>query len=276
VDYKTSGSTIWIAAATATTVTSVGLTGLTENTTYDYRVRANCATASGNYVSAQFTTAGTTVACPGAYDVSTNGTAGGASVIPVNTDIYGTISGKGDVDYYAVSLPAGAVTITLTTLPADYQLSLVNTNGSTVLASSTNGGTANETISGSLSVAGTYYVRVYPRNNGAYNASSCYTLNVQSGTVKIGGENVIPGNPVTVLPNPAASKANFSFRSAMKGNAVVSVLNGTGTEVLRKTWLVSAGENVRNLDVNALPNGVYFVRVQVGTSVQMTKLVVAR
>jgi hypothetical protein len=42
VDYKLSTAATWTNAATATTGTSVGLTGLAVSTLYDWRVRANC------------------------------------------------------------------------------------------------------------------------------------------------------------------------------------------------------------------------------------------
>ena len=56
VDYKLNSSSTWINAATATLSLSVDLSGLTEGSLYDYRVRANCDGASGNFAQAQFTT----------------------------------------------------------------------------------------------------------------------------------------------------------------------------------------------------------------------------
>ena len=56
VDYKLSSSSTWINAATATSATSVSITGLAQGTVYDWRVRATCSGGSGNYISAQFTT----------------------------------------------------------------------------------------------------------------------------------------------------------------------------------------------------------------------------
>lgn len=56
VDYKATSSATWINAVTGGTSTSVALSGLTQGTQYDWRVRATCAAGSGNYVQAQFTT----------------------------------------------------------------------------------------------------------------------------------------------------------------------------------------------------------------------------
>ena len=176
VDYKAASSSTWINAATGTTLLSVNLSGLNSSTVYDWRVRANCSGGSGNYVSSQFTTTAAGGACPGTYDVSTNGTTSGAATIPLNTDIKGTIGASGDNDYYKINITTGgSIAITLTTLPANYQLQFLNSAGG-VLATSSNNGTADETINISVSSNTTYYARVYPRNNGTWNATSCYTL----------------------------------------------------------------------------------------------------
>ncbi|HNU15685.1 MAG TPA: zinc-dependent metalloprotease family protein, partial [Chitinophagaceae bacterium] len=73
IEYKTTAASTWTTAASATTSTSQGLSGLSASTSYDWRVRANCASGSSAYSQAQFTTAAASV-CPGPYDVSTNGT----------------------------------------------------------------------------------------------------------------------------------------------------------------------------------------------------------
>jgi hypothetical protein len=92
VDYKTNAASTWINAATATTATSVDLSGLTAGTLYNWRVRANCSSGAGNYVQANFTTATLPVTCPGSDDVSTNDNIAGAATIPLNTDVYGLIN----------------------------------------------------------------------------------------------------------------------------------------------------------------------------------------
>ncbi len=56
VDYKLNSSSTWVNAATATTSTSVNLSGLTASSLYDWRVRANCTGATSAYTQAQLTT----------------------------------------------------------------------------------------------------------------------------------------------------------------------------------------------------------------------------
>lgn len=277
VDYKANASSTWINAATATTATSINLTGLTTSTLYDWRVRATCPAGVGNYVQSQFTTATPPVTCPGVYDVSTNGSTSGAALIPFNTDIKGLLSPSGDNDYYKfVITTGGTITMTLTTLPANYHLRLLNSSGSTVQTSS-NSGTSNETISRTVT-AGTYYARVYPQGS-ASNATNCYTLKVQLGTASRNtGLEVVemfPGK-LSISPNPVANITNLLFNVETAGMADVTVTNQQGSVVLRRLMSVKAGENIRTLDVSTLPSGFYYVKLQSGNSVQMAKIVVSK
>ncbi len=56
VDYKTNASGTWINAATATTATSLNLSGLSATTLYDWRVQAYCTSLTSTFSGAQFTT----------------------------------------------------------------------------------------------------------------------------------------------------------------------------------------------------------------------------
>ncbi|MEO6730722.1 MAG: reprolysin-like metallopeptidase [Ferruginibacter sp.] len=277
VDYKASSSAEWISATVATSETSQNLSGLTANTLYDYRVRATCTSGTGNYVQSQFTTAGAPVTCPGTYDVTSNGSISGAATIPLNTDIFGLINVRNDVDYYKfIITTGGSITLTLSALPADYQLDLTNSTGST-LQSSTNGGTANETINRTVT-AGTYYARVYPRNK-AFNANSCYTLNVQTGTASRNEAGAIVqtiSSKLLVSPNPAGNFVTLAFNAAADGNGVISVIAQTGAAISNKKVAINKGVNTPKLYVGNLANGVYFVKIQTGSVIQMAKLVIVK
>ncbi len=278
VDYKTNASGTWINAATATTSLSVDLTGLTAGTLYNWRVRANCSFGSSSYVQANFTTATPPVTCPGIYDVSTNGNTSGAATIPLNTDVKGLINPSGDIDNYKfVITTGGTITITLTTLPANYQLRLLNSSGS-ILQTSSNSGTSSETINRTVT-AGTYYARVYPRNNNAWNASNCYTLRVQTGTASrmINPELVqLSENKLYVFPNPAGFVANLTFKSKVNGNSLITVINQLGSVVLRKTIAINEGDNLRKLDVSSLASGMYYIKMQNGSEIQTAKIIITR
>ena len=59
VDYRVTGSTTWLNAATAVTTGTVTLNNLTPSATYEWRVAANCSNVLvANYTSSQFTLIG--------------------------------------------------------------------------------------------------------------------------------------------------------------------------------------------------------------------------
>lgn len=266
VDYKTNASSTWISAAVGTTATSVNLSGLTAGTLYDWRVRANCTGATGAYTQAQFTTTAA-VTCPGPYDVSTNGTATGAATIPFNTDVKGLINPSGDNDYYRfVITTGGTATITLTTLPANYNIRLYSSNGTTQLASSTNTGTTSETITRTYT-AGTYFIRVNGNNSNAFNATNCYTLKVQLGTATgaDGGimEPVMEKPVLALFPNPVRQQLTLYVANYDK-QKVVEIYNISGQRVMK----LNAMDNAMTLDVSKLKSGMYLLRVS-GTDGQL-------
>ncbi|MES2649925.1 MAG: T9SS type A sorting domain-containing protein [Bacteroidota bacterium] len=256
LEYKLSTEANWINAATATTNLSVAISSLTASSLYDYRVRANCIDATGIYTNAQFTT-NAVVTCPGIYDVSTNGSAAGAATIQLNNTALGTIGSNTDVDYYKFTIStAGTATITLTTLPANYDLTLYSSNGTSQLALSKNNGTNNETISGTLS-AGTYYLKVSGKT-GAFNATTCYTLNVQTGTATT--LELPVSNPllqVKMYPNPVSHKLSiYVIADNTKKNLVMYDVTG------KQVYTQQLNDMFTNLDLSKLHNGVYFVRIK--------------
>jgi hypothetical protein len=257
VDYKLNTSGTWINAATATTNLSVPLSGLTAGSLYDYRVRANCTGATGAYTQAQFTTTAAAT-CPGIYDVSTNGTASGAATIPFNTDIRGTVNTSSDVDYYKFIIStAGTATLTLTTLPANYDLYLYSSNGTTQLGVSRNNGTNNETIAFSFST-GTYYAKVINKAN-ASNATSCYTLKVQLGTATLSELANDPAVQVKIFPNPAKNKLSIYLvgDNTQKQLGLYDV-NG---KLIYKQKLT---EMITTLDIQKMVKGMYVVKITTG------------
>ncbi|UWX59623.1 glycosyl hydrolase family 18 protein [Chryseobacterium oranimense] len=72
VDYKPATSATWTNAATATTATSVTLSGLTANTEYDWRIRTNCSVKS-TYMFAPRFNSGTGTAPSGSTSLSLDG-----------------------------------------------------------------------------------------------------------------------------------------------------------------------------------------------------------
>jgi hypothetical protein len=270
VDYKLASATTWTNRLTNSNVLTTTLTGLTASSVYDYRVRANCASGPGAFVTAQFTTA---APCPGPSDVSTNGTAAGAGPISLNTDIKGTISSSTDIDFYKFTIATGGTaTITLTTLPANYALTLYASNGTTTLGSSNNASTANETIAYTFA-AGTFVIKVNGVSK-AFNASNCYTLRVQGGTAtgatlsadEFAGSIVDPYSlqaavaeksiAVKLYPNPAKDKVTLYM---IGGNDTrhLNIYDARGAIVYHQ----QIKEMFTTLSLQKLANGVFYFRI---------------
>lgn len=69
---------------------------------------------------------------------------------------------------------------------------------------------------------------------------------------------------------------NLAFTMPVTGNATVSVINQTGAIVSKKVLAINEGDNVKNFDVSNLANGVYYIRIQIGSVTQLTKILVAK
>ena len=239
--------------------------------TYYIRVYGYNGANSATCYTITATTTAAPASCAGTYDVSTNGTAAGAATIPFNTDIKGLISPSADNDYYKfVITTGGTATITLTTLPADYDLVLYSSNGTTQLAISQNGSTTSETITRTYT-AGTYYARVFGYNN-ANNATNCYTLKVQLGTASFEEElQQVNRNAgvVKIYPNPVTDYLNISVLGNVDSKSVLSFFDAKG--VLVRT--ITMTSNLQRINVADLPKGVYLIKLNNGEGNLSSKFV---
>jgi hypothetical protein len=267
VDYdlqilNSAGTQIGSAATTSSTET-VTLSNQAAGT-YFIRVFGYNGANSTTCYTIRATATAVPTSCASTKDTSTNNTTAGAAVIPFNTDIKGLINVGSDVDHYKFSFTrAGTITMTLTTLPANYHLRLVSSTGS-VLATSNRSGTNNETINYTVAV-GTYYARVYPNNTSTFNATTCYTLRVALGTAARPADyvSIDKNNPTMQLaPNPVHDKMNVLL-SGFEGNAEISVFNMNGTPLMKR----KANIGSTSFDLSKLTSGVYYIQVNQGKAI---------
>lgn len=153
------------------------------------------------------------LSCNSTYDGTTHNTFATAVAIPFNTDIHGTISTGTDVDFYKFTITTkGTATVTLSTLPSNYDLYIYKAD-QTQIAASKKGGTTNEVISRTFA-KGTFYVKVIGHTASNFNNTDCYTLNVTLGTATKKAEDtkadVIAKSRITLFPNPASSVLNIT------------------------------------------------------------------
>ncbi|MEZ4806536.1 MAG: M12 family metallo-peptidase [Flavobacteriales bacterium] len=172
LQWKLSSASTWT-TVTGLTDNTYALGGLSQTTSYDFRVLADCGTSSSPYsASVSFTTASP---CPDALEP--NNSTGAAADVPVPVSLSALIASASDADYYRFILGAtGNITISLSNLAGDYDVRLLNSGG-TQLAISQEGGTSSENISYADAPAGTYFVHVYGYN-GAFSTIQCYSLSI--------------------------------------------------------------------------------------------------
>ena len=279
VQYKISSASTW--TTTTSTVASKSLTGLTANTTYNFQVQAVCAT-TGSYSSvASFTTLSSGGGCTDIYE--SNNSASASKLIPVNTAVTGLISTSTDIDWFHFSNTSSStkIKITLTNLPFDYDVRLYNSSGTTLLATSQNGGTTSETIIYNTTTVGTYKIRVYGYG-GVYSATSCYTLNALiSGTnfrtIDNGTVEIIPAeNILNLYPNPTANKLTVDYISTVSENITINVYDVLGRKVYSEMNTANAGSNTYYQDFNNLENGFYILEINNGTTATIKRFMMEK
>ena len=291
VEYKPVSSGSWIFATSGTYGLSVNLYSLSANTTYSWRVYSNCSlTETSGYSYGQFSTSGSNPTppsspCPGPYDVSTNGSIGGAADISLNTDVKGTIDSRFDVDHYKFTISTyGTINVWLTTLPGNYDLAVLNSSGAQI-GISKNKGSRNESIALSVN-PGVYYAKVYPGGT-ASSATSCYTLKVQTvtatraatdaGNVTATATNVTPvgamenGNKnftINLFPNPTSDQLNIMVEGVEK-KTEIKIYNLMGKLVMQR----ESNNMLTQLNISKLSSGFYVVKVNDGKQIRSAKFI---
>jgi hypothetical protein len=179
LQYKTSTATTW--TTVSATSTSASLTGLTASTTYNFQVASVCSAGTSAYSTAGSFTTTAVSTCTDAYEPNESRT--GAKTIPLSSNVSARISSATDKDYlkFVNTTAARNVRVSLTNLPADYDLQLFRS--STSVGISQNGGTTSESLIYNNTQAATTYTAYVYGYNGAFNATSCYTIRAEiSGT----------------------------------------------------------------------------------------------
>jgi hypothetical protein len=279
VQYRVVGVSTWTTGSTTTT--SFNVTGLTAATNYEWQVQTVCASGSSAFTASATFTSG--AACSDVYEPNESRTA--AKTIATNTDITGMISSTTDNDYFkfTTTSPNTNIQITLTNLPADYDVRLYNSSG-TQLAISQNTGTTSELIKRNTTTAATYYVRVYGYS-GAYSTTSCYKLRVSVASTAFApvlaspeqqAKEIVDNTDVKLYPNPAKDNVTVEFISKVESKVRMNVYNLAGQRIISNETTSAEGLNVQSINTNTLSNGVYVFEIENNGSVIRQKFTIAK
>lgn len=152
VRFKTTTSSLWVSGST--TSNSWSISGLTQGTQYEFQVKTTCGTSSSAYSgSVIFSTS--TSGCTDAYEPNESRTT--AARLPSSLSVQAQISSAADVDWYRFGNMSSKrnISITLSNLPANYNVALYSSSGA-ILRQSVNTGTGNETITYNNGALSTY------------------------------------------------------------------------------------------------------------------------
>ncbi len=258
IEYKLSSSTTWVLLNAAHSTTAYSLLNLNSNSTYDWRVKTNCVTGSSGYTVSQFSTSTVSTLCPGNFDAVPNEGLSTAPTVPLNSNILGRINTTTDHDYYKFIVTiGGSLTISVGTLPADYDLRIYNSNGISI-GLSQNSGTSSEIINTNLS-SGTYFVRIYGWA-GANNSALCYTLRIQTGTAQIEHyEQITSTSKLSsiLFPNPVKTILQYEI-SDLKGPVQVTVIDLQGRALITSKTKTA----INQLNVSDLTTGFYLLKTE--------------
>lgn len=210
LEYKLSTSSTWTVLAASTTSLTYNLSGLTQGTIYDIRVKTNCSSTSSFYNTSQFTTTAPAPACIAMYEP--NESLAAATSILVNTAVSAGISTASDLDYFSFTLTGyNDLTISLTNLPFDYDIDIYNSAG-TIIGSGANGGTNDELVVLAGQAPGTYKIKVFGYG-GTFSTSQCYNLIVNAVAL-----------PTCIIPTGLTSTAIAGTSVTLNWTAVSGVL----------------------------------------------------
>lgn len=265
--YNGSGVQIGASANLGTNSEVITLTNLAPGSYVAY-VYGNAGASSSNCYTIKVST--TPASCFNSYEP--NETQSTSMAIPINTEVKGQIATSTDKDYLKFTLSSALtdVTITLSTLPANYNMKLYSSSG-TQLGSSQNIGTQSEVIALSSLSSGTYFVYIYSYA-GAYSNTNCYTLKVATGIISKMAEEENSGNQdqdmvtlpleeeMNLFPNPAHDRMTMLYGHHKAESARLNVIDPvTGRLVKTLNLNLIEGENRVEMEVFDLARGLYFM-----------------
>lgn len=262
LEFRTLGNSSWISLGTNISGNSFGLTGLSSETTFEWRVRTNCGPLSGasDFIQSSFTTL--VQVCPDPYESNeTRATAKLIGTTPINA----RIASPTDQDWFEVRIGSGKSTnvrVSLSNLPSNTYLHLYNASGTLLASSEQSRATGQIVIFNSNATRVSYYVQVI--GDGASFSNSCYTLLAETNTQAY--SNPLACNPPSGLnaTNVDLSAATVNW-SAVTGGLSYLVEYKLGTSA---TWIVAATQaQSTSISLTGLLEGqVYDWRVRTNCS----------
>jgi hypothetical protein len=247
----------WIAIST--TEDSVVLNNLSQGTQYKIRIKTICHLGGESEFLYEFQK--TLGGCIDVYEP--NNTPPQSTYLGNNNQVSGLIPVVSDVDYFQFVSPGSSsiINISLTDLPADYDVWLYDQLGNK-LASSLNLGLKEELITYNSNYAGMYRVKVAPTGN-QYNPNECYKLKYWTTPARLmnpsSGNSIDNANTISLYPNPNNGQFVLQYKAEIAKNSEINIIDVYGKLVKLLNLSLNEGLNTIDIDLGNLSNGVYFL-----------------
>lgn len=217
--------------------------------------------------------------------------------IDTNLSLTATIGSANDIDIFSITTTDAKpkLGLTLTNLPADYDLELYEQTASGGMGRriyiSNNIGTSSDFIRlNRVTKGGSYFVVVYGYNN-AFSTNNCYNLTVVMSDTNLGSANgedvfgssskLIPNErtktdiSVNLFPNPTTEgHTSAKITTQLAGDFQLIVFDMLGRRILEEVISLEKGENLMRLNTEYWGRGTYLIRFQLGDQNVTAKLVV--
>jgi hypothetical protein len=99
--------------------------------------------------------------------------------------------------------------------------------------------------------------------NGASEFSKVTCVNIEA----------VKTTEVITTPNPFNASLNVKYNSLNEGSANMQIIDMLGKTHQNTNMIVNKGENTLTIDTEALPLGIYFIRITNGTEVTTQRIV---
>lgn len=271
IQYRVVGSGTWTPTTSAST--SKAISSLTASTQYEFQVQSACTGGATSDFSASTNFTTSAAGCTDIYE--SNNSKNSAKPITPGIAINALINVSTDKDFFsfANTISEPNFQVSLTSLPANYNLDLYNPSG-TKIAASKKSGTTDELIINNGGTVGTYKVRVYP-SGGAFNATVCYTLLAQLGaspfrTVEIAPE-ILGGKMTNIYPNPSNGNMMVEYNSTSNSPVQLVAYDLLGKVVFNQATYATEGINAFSVNISNIATGVYVFEVRNGSETSHMK-----
>ncbi len=225
---------------------------------------------------------------PGCTDTyETNETFSAAKTITLNTPISAGITTASDVDWFTFKTNNNAtnIKITLSNLPADYDVTLHNNSGVEIASNNQTGTTTETIVYNSTAKRTTYRVKV-GGISGAFSISQCYNLLVQTSSSQFAPVNIGSTTPsaleltiikgLKLFPNPVNNELQVQYDAPENGTITISVLDITGRLRMQETYSGRSGGNSFRMNTSKLSAGMYIMQIRQNGSQVSKKFEVRR